>query len=317
MSYKPTPIATLIADNATGGAGGGTGTGGKAAVRPTNRFLALYNRSESGSRQVRERSGSVKRSRTDPDLDEEEEEGGSTAEGKVSAFESMEKVEKMVMEAKVIIGKVKEEVAKVKEAGPLIDVIGLDVIGLLVKWMEVTTDIQVTSNSVMLDGFAKEKAGGIGQKGNPRNAGGVGGDTGDRYADKVAGTEETGDPRKKKFVQAVREAEKATLIFNMDMGNVPIMNPGTMNRKFSLALKAKAAAEDGNANGIPKADTVAQLDDTLSMVKSMEYFGKTTKKVNNGDYFTIPVKLSYKDKDTRIAAETNLRKLGKVSCSVP
>ena len=29
------------------------------------------------------------------------------------------------------------------------------------------------------------------------------------------------------------------------------------------------------------------------------------------------MKLTYKDKDTRIAAETNLRKLCKVSCSVP
>jgi len=128
---------------------------------------------------------------------------------------------------------------------------------------------------------------------------------------------DNGDEKKKRFVQAVREAEKATLIFNSDMGNVPVMNTNTMNRKFSLALKAKAAVEDGNANGEPKADTVAQLDDTLSMVRSMEYFGKTTKKAKDREYFTIPVKLNYKDKLTRIAAEINLRKLCKVSCTTP
>jgi hypothetical protein len=115
----------------------------------------------------------------------------------------------------------------------------------------------------------------------------------------------------------VREAEKATLVFNLDMGTVAVMNTNTMNRKFSLALKAKAVEVDGNANGEPKADTVTQLDDTLSMVKNMDYFGKTTKQAKGKEFFSIPVKLAYKDKETRVAAEQNLRKLCKVSCTVP
>ncbi len=107
------------------------------------------------------------------------------------------------------------------------------------------------------------------------------------------------------------------MVFNMDMGMVAVMNPNTMNRKFALALKAKAAEVDGNANGEPKEDTVTQLDDTLSMVKNMDFFGKTTKQAKGKEFFTIPVKLAYKDKDTRIAAEQNLRKLCKVSCTTP
>jgi len=125
------------------------------------------------------------------------------------------------------------------------------------------------------------------------------------------------EQRKKKFVQAVREAEKSTLIFNTDMGRVPVMNHNTMNRNFSLSLKAKAAAVDGNVNGEPKGDTVAQLDDILSMVKGMDYFGKTTKQAKDKEYYTIPVKLAFKDKDTRITAEQNLKKLCKVSCTTP
>jgi hypothetical protein len=115
----------------------------------------------------------------------------------------------------------------------------------------------------------------------------------------------------------VREAEKATLVFNLDMGTVAVMNTNTMNRKFSMALKAKAAEVDGNVNGEPKADTVTQLDDTLSMVKSMDYFGKTTKQAKGKEFFSIPVKLAYKDKETRMMAEQNLRKLCKVSCTTP
>ncbi len=62
---------------------------------------------------------------------------------------------------------------------------------------------------------------------------------------------------------------------------------------------------------------MTQLDDTLSMVKNMDYFGKTTKQAKGKEFFTIPVKLAYKDKETRIAAEQNLRKLCKVSCTTP
>jgi hypothetical protein len=49
----------------------------------------------------------------------------------------------------------------------------------------------------------------------------------------------------------------------------------------------------------------------------MDYFGKTTKQAKGKDFYTIPVKLAYKDKETRITAEQNLRKLCKVSCTTP
>jgi hypothetical protein len=168
----------------------------------------------------------------------------------------------------------------------------------LVKWMSLTTSIQENTASVMLDGFAKAS----------KNGGSV-------VQSKTDAMKQ--DPRKKRFLQAVKEAEKSTLVFNLDMGTVAVMNPNTMNRKFSMALKAKAAEQDGNVNGEPKSDTVTQLDDTLSMVKNMDFFGKTTKQAKGKDFFTIPVKLAYKDKDTRIAAKQNLRKLCKVSCTTP
>jgi hypothetical protein len=187
----------------------------------------------------------------------------------------------------------------------------------MVKWMALTNSIQENSASVMLDEFAKAK-----KKVSPPPQvvpeTGSQGRTGGQHGKGKQGETEImteQDVRKKKFVQAVREAEKATLVFNLDMGTVAVMNTNTMNRKFSMALKAKAAEVDGNINGEPKMDTVTQLDDTLSMVKNMDYFGKTTKQAKGKEFFTIPVKLAYKDKETRVAAEQNLRKLCKVSCT--
>jgi hypothetical protein len=206
------------------------------------------------------------------------------------------------------------DVEKVPDPGPL-----KVVLDGMVKWMALTNSIQENSASVMLDEFAKAKkkvSPSTQVAPEPGSQGRAGGQHGKgKQGETEVMTEQ--DVRKKKFVQAVREAEKATLVFNLDMGTVAVMNTNTMNRKFSMALKAKAAEVDGNINGEPKMDTVTQLDDTLSMVKNMDYFGKTTKQAKGKDFFTIPVKLTYKDKDTRTTAEQNLRKLCKVSCTTP
>jgi hypothetical protein len=52
------------------------------------------------------------------------------------------------------------------------------------------------------------------------------------------------DPVVKKFKEAIKDAERSTLIFNLDMGKVPIMNRETMNRKATLALTSMAARKE-------------------------------------------------------------------------
>jgi hypothetical protein len=280
----------------------------QSGIPTKNRFLLLAEKGKA----ARERSLSAKRFRTDSECTEASEIVEECSQGE-SVFASMEVTERQLKEAKAVIDQVKTDVEKIPDPGPLKPVLD----GLL-KWMALTTSIQENSASVMLDEFAKAS-----KKVSPPPqalaAGGQvrgGGQSGKSRQGESEVVSEL-DVRKKKFVQAVREAEKATLVFNLDMGTVAVMNTNTMNRKFSLALKAKAAEVDGNANGEPKADTVTQLDDTLSMVKNMDYFGKTTKQAKGKEFFSIPVKLAYKDKETRMTAEQNLRKLCKVSCTVP
>jgi hypothetical protein len=273
-----------------------------------NRFLLLAEKGKA----ARDRSLSAKRFRTDSECTEASEIADESGPGE-SVFASMEVTERQLKEAKTVIDQVKSEVEKIPDPGPL-----KAVLDGLVKWMALTTSIQENSASVMLDEFAKasKKVSPPPQAataGGQARGGGQPGKVRQGEADVISEQ----DAKKKKFVQAVREAEKATLVFNLDMGTVAVMNTNTMNRKFSMALKAKAAEVDGNVNGEPKADTVTQLDDTLSMVKSMDYFGKTTKQAKGKEFFSIPVKLAYKDKETRMMAEQNLRKLCKVSCTTP
>ena len=113
------------------------------------------------------------------------------------------------------------------------------------------------------------------------------------------------DIAKQKFIKAVREAERLTLIFNLNMGSVPIMNKDTMAIKATLSLTSMAASVEGKNGSIPSEESVAVIDDVLSLASDMSFFGKATKSYKNskdpksGSFCTIPVKYTFNDKDTR------------------
>ena len=131
------------------------------------------------------------------------------------------------------------------------------------------------------------------------------------------------DPTAAKFREAVKNAEKSSLLLNLDLGRVPIMNHDTISTKATGALAAMAANAEGKCGVVPSEEAVTAIDDVLSVVNSMHFFGKSTKTYKNskdpksGSYCTIPVKYEFKDKDTRIRAENTLRKYCKVNCATP
>jgi len=124
------------------------------------------------------------------------------------------------------------------------------------------------------------------------------------------------------FRKAVKDAEKSSLIFNLNMGKTPIMNSDTMLQRATKALTDMAASNEGSRNG-PSEDTISSMDDVLSMVKKVSFYGKTTKTFRHptskesGSYCTVPVRYDFKDKDTRVRAEMRLRESCKVMCTTP
>jgi hypothetical protein len=65
------------------------------------------------------------------------------------------------------------------------------------------------------------------------------------------------------------------------------------------------------------------IDDLLSVTEGIEFFGACTKSYsspndpNSGLYCTVPVKYEFKDKDSRVMAETTLRDRCDVRCTTP
>ena len=134
------------------------------------------------------------------------------------------------------------------------------------------------------------------------------------------------DPKVKKFQDAVKMAEKSTLVFNLDMGNTKLLNEKSILAKATLALTAKAAEVEGKPLNKLSQNSVDALDDVLSIAEGVTLFGKQTKPFRNpkmpedpknGTFFTIPVRYEFKDKEQRFSAESVLRDRCKVECTTP
>jgi hypothetical protein len=126
------------------------------------------------------------------------------------------------------------------------------------------------------------------------------------------------------FRDAVKAAESSTLVFNLDMGKVPIMNQETMSNKATMALVTMAASrEEGNFTSTPCEDTLTAIDDTLSIATKISFYGKKTKSYINpkdhrsGSFCTVPVKYEFRNKETRIEAEKVFMDKCGAHCAIP
>jgi hypothetical protein len=129
--------------------------------------------------------------------------------------------------------------------------------------------------------------------------------------------------REKKLRQAIIKAEKSTVIFNADLGSVPVMNRDTLARKVTLLLHDKARTEGEYKDNMKAAEEA--VDDFLSCA-SLDFLGKGTQPFfnkkditdeRNRKFCTVPVKLTWKSKGERIRGEQAIRKVCNSKCSVP
>ena len=232
-----------------------------------------------------------------------------------SLFLSMEVVEKKIAQGRKAADKLKSSLIKDESCNSFLK----EFLGGVIDSLDSMADAVEALSSVAVDGQAAPLP--------PHQSGDKGKHHTSRSQVRDIPVEPTpAEVKKKKFISTVREAEKSVLVFGLDLGKVPTMNTGTLARKVTEDITAKASVVDGKTNGRPKEDTVAVLEDTLSMMKGMEFFGKVTKpyanKNNaddaaNGTFHSLPVKMMFKDKDAKMVAEKVLRSNCKVNCTTP
>jgi len=126
------------------------------------------------------------------------------------------------------------------------------------------------------------------------------------------------------FVKAVKEAERSLLIFNLDMGQSPIMNPGTISAKVTVGLLNSLESKENAQKGNYSQEDRDMVDDIISQVVRMEFFGSKTapckfpnNKSRNGEFYTVPVKMVFKDRKIAQTAADMLRTYFKIYPTTP
>jgi hypothetical protein len=132
------------------------------------------------------------------------------------------------------------------------------------------------------------------------------------------------DRSRRRIRQAINKAEKSSVLFGIDMGDVPTINKETLARKLTIDLHKKA--KKGAPESKYSEKQVEEMTDDLLTCASLDFLGSGTKiyknkyndkDTNNGKFCTMPVKMMFKDKKERILAEQHLRKVCSVKCSTP
>jgi hypothetical protein len=124
------------------------------------------------------------------------------------------------------------------------------------------------------------------------------------------------EPGTAELKAALVAAEKTAVVFDANLGTSPVANRTALNGAFSNGLKAATmkVAED---RGEDANESIRVVNDALSCADNLEFVGQTTaRKIDKSDpanpktlpFCTMPVRLDFPDRNTRIHFEKTLRK---------
>jgi hypothetical protein len=115
---------------------------------------------------------------------------------------------------------------------------------------------------------------------------------------------------------ALATADKTAVVFDADLGPSRVSNRSTLNSAFTAGIRAatlKSAADSGG----DASEGVRLVNDALSCADNLDFLGEaSSKKVDKrdpanpvfGNYFTMPIKVDFPDRGTRINFERVMRK---------
>ena len=118
---------------------------------------------------------------------------------------------------------------------------------------------------------------------------------------------------RRELVDALNKSEKELVVFGVNLGAAGMAHRGTLNSNFTTDLQRKVVEK---ATGKPDTDVNESLrivEDALSCAESIDFMGpRSSPYVNQregatGSFCSMPVKLSFQDRDTRINFERTVR----------
>jgi hypothetical protein len=123
---------------------------------------------------------------------------------------------------------------------------------------------------------------------------------------------------------ALVATDKTAVIFDADLGPSPVANRTALNNAFAAGLKA-ATQKVADGRGEDIAEGIRIVNDALSCADNVNFLGQTTaRKIDKTDpanpvtfpFCTMPVKLDFPDRNTRIHFERTVRKHCNLKASI-
>jgi hypothetical protein len=115
---------------------------------------------------------------------------------------------------------------------------------------------------------------------------------------------------------ALASADKTAVVFDADLGQSRVANRATLNAAFTSGIRTATLKSAADSGGEPS-EAVRLVNDALSCADNLDFLGEaSSKKVDKrdpanpvfGNFFTMPIRVDFPDKHTRINFERVMRK---------
>ena len=131
-------------------------------------------------------------------------------------------------------------------------------------------------------------------------------------------------PGRKELAEALKKSDVEAVLFGANLGDSGIAHRGTLNASFTADLKKRTVETAGSQPGTNLDEALRVVEDALSCVENVEFLGQRSQPYKppgggTAEFCSVPIKLTFPDKDTRMNFERTVRaNTGlKVSQSLP
>ena len=120
-------------------------------------------------------------------------------------------------------------------------------------------------------------------------------------------------PGKRELVEALDRSDKESVMFGANLGVVGVAHRGTLNANLTADLQRKVLIKAEGRTDAHVCESLRIVEDALSCVENLEFMGQRSKPYVNqregatGNFCSMPVKLTFQDRDSRINFERSVR----------
>jgi len=117
-------------------------------------------------------------------------------------------------------------------------------------------------------------------------------------------------PGKKELLEALERSEKEAVLFGANLGSVPLANRGTLNINLTTDLQKRVLEKTADKPESVTQEALRVVEDALSCVDSIDFLGQRSKpntSDGSAEYCTMPIKLNFADRDSRVNFERTIR----------